>query len=113
MGSTYYSLHYHWVCSTKERRPFIQPDWRPRLHEYLGGTIRGLAGVPLKIGERVIGVLNVTDDARAGPFDEEEIRLASLFADMGFAVAFPQRPGVGRSSGTYPKGLRRPRTQLS
>ena len=50
MGSTYYSLHYHWVCSTKERRPFVRPDWRPHLHEYLGGTIRGLAGVPLKIG---------------------------------------------------------------
>ena len=50
MGSTYYSLHYHWVCSTKERRPFIR-DWRPRLHEYLGGTIRGLDGTPLKVGE--------------------------------------------------------------
>ncbi len=49
MGSTYYSLHYHWVCSTKERRPFIQGNWKPRLHEYLGGTIRGLDGVPLKI----------------------------------------------------------------
>jgi putative transposase len=50
MGSTYYSLHYHWVCATKERRPFIQPVWRPQLHEYLGGTIRGLEGVPLKVG---------------------------------------------------------------
>jgi putative transposase len=50
MGSTYYSLHYHWVCSTKERRPFLRDDWRPHLHEYLGGTVRGLAGVPLKIG---------------------------------------------------------------
>jgi len=50
MGSTYYSLHYHWVCSTKERRPFIRLSWRPRLHEYLGGTIRGLDGVPLKVG---------------------------------------------------------------
>jgi REP element-mobilizing transposase RayT len=50
MGSTYYSLHYHWVCSTKDRRPFIRPDWRPRFHEYLGGTVRGLAGVPLKVG---------------------------------------------------------------
>ena len=50
MGSTYHSLHYHWVCSTKERRPFIRPEWRPRLHEYLGGTVRGLEGVPLKIG---------------------------------------------------------------
>jgi len=50
MGSTYYSLHYHWVCSTKERRPFLQNDWRSHFHEYLGGTVRGLAGVPLKIG---------------------------------------------------------------
>ena len=50
MGSTYYSLHYHWVCATKERRPFIQSDWCPRLNEYLGGTIRGLAGVPLMLG---------------------------------------------------------------
>ncbi len=50
MGSTYYSLHYHWVCSTKERRPFIKPSWRQSLHEYLGGTIRGLEGTPLKIG---------------------------------------------------------------
>jgi len=50
MGSTYYSLHYHWVCSTKVRRPFIRSDWRPRLHEYLGGTIRGLDGVALKVG---------------------------------------------------------------
>jgi len=49
MGSTYYSLHYHWVCSTKERHPFIQSHWRSRLHEYLGGTIRGLAGVPLNL----------------------------------------------------------------
>jgi putative transposase len=38
------------LCSTKERRPFLRDDWRPHLHEYLGGTVRGLAGVPLKIG---------------------------------------------------------------
>jgi len=50
MGSTYYSLHYHWVCSTKERRPFLRGDWRLHMHEYVGGTVRGLAGVPLKIG---------------------------------------------------------------
>jgi len=50
MGSTFYSLHHHWVCSTKDRRPFIRPDWRHSLHEYIGGTVRGLAGVPLKVG---------------------------------------------------------------
>ena len=25
-------------------------DWRARLHEYLGGTVRGLAGVPQAVG---------------------------------------------------------------
>ena len=37
MGSTYYSLHYHWICSTKDRRPFIRPHWRARFHEYIVG----------------------------------------------------------------------------
>jgi REP-associated tyrosine transposase len=49
MGSTYHSLHYHWVCSTKERRPLIR-NWRAALHQYLGGTIRGLGGVALQVG---------------------------------------------------------------
>ena len=29
MGSTFYSLHYHVVCATKDRRPFIRSGWRP------------------------------------------------------------------------------------
>ncbi len=50
MGSTFLNLHYHIVFSTKERRPLIVPAWRPRLHEYLGGTVRGLGGVPEAVG---------------------------------------------------------------
>ena len=50
MGSTFYNLHYHWVCSTKDRKPFIGAQWRARFHEYIGGTIRGLDGVAVKIG---------------------------------------------------------------
>jgi hypothetical protein len=46
MGSTYYCLHYHVVFSTKDRRLYIQNDWRTRLHDYLGGGVRGLGGVP-------------------------------------------------------------------
>jgi len=41
MGSTFFSLHYHLVFSTKERRPYIKPEWQPRLHAYLGGIIKG------------------------------------------------------------------------
>jgi len=29
MGSTFFSLHYHIVFSTKERRAFIKPEWQP------------------------------------------------------------------------------------
>lgn len=50
MASTYLSLHYHIVFGTKNREPTIDPAWRLRLHEYLGGTLRGLGGFPEGIG---------------------------------------------------------------
>ena len=50
MASTYLSLHYHLVFSTKNREALIAPEWRARLHDYLGGTIRGLAGFPEGVG---------------------------------------------------------------
>jgi putative transposase len=50
MPATYLSLHYHLVFSTKNREPFIAALWRPRLHEYLGGTISGLGGIPEIVG---------------------------------------------------------------
>ena len=52
MASTYLSLHYHIVFSTKNREPFIDSQWRPRLHEYLGGTITGLGGFSAKSRRR-------------------------------------------------------------
>jgi putative transposase len=50
MGSTFFSLHYHIIFSTKERRPVIQREWQPRLHSYLGGIIRGMNGVAESVG---------------------------------------------------------------
>ena len=50
MGSTFFSLHYHIVFSAKARIPFIQTDWRPRVHSYLGGIIRGMNGVAEIVG---------------------------------------------------------------
>ena len=38
------------VFSTKERMRWISNEWRDRLHAYLGGVVKGLAGVPLAIG---------------------------------------------------------------
>ena len=50
MPSTYLSLHYHLIFSTKNRQPAIDAAWRSRLHDYLGGTIRGLGGFPEGVG---------------------------------------------------------------
>ena len=50
MPSTYLSLHYHLIFSTKERRLLIADPWRDRLHAYLGGTVHTLGGVPQAIG---------------------------------------------------------------
>ena len=50
MGSTFHSLHYHVVFSTKERRPLLRKEWRERLHAYLGGIARNQEGVAEAIG---------------------------------------------------------------
>ena len=50
MPQTYTCLHYHLIFSTKHREPTITPDVRPRLWEYLGGTVRGLGGIPILVG---------------------------------------------------------------
>lgn len=46
---SYTNLLYHIVYATKERAPLITNALRPRLHEYLGGTVRGLDGVAIEI----------------------------------------------------------------
>lgn len=49
MAKSYTNLIYHIVFATKERRPLITNDRKPRLYEYIGGTIRGLGGISLAI----------------------------------------------------------------
>jgi REP element-mobilizing transposase RayT len=50
MPSTHLSLHYHLVFSTKNREPSMPADLRGRIHEYLGGTIRGMNGDAHAVG---------------------------------------------------------------
>ena len=59
--------HSHWAGKTK---PLSRSNFKREL------------GLPLKIGDRIIGVINIADNMKAGPFDEDEIRLVSLFADQ-------------------------------
>jgi putative transposase len=50
MPSTYSNILLHLIFSTKNRRELITPEIEPRLHEYLGGAIRGEKGVCYAIG---------------------------------------------------------------
>ncbi len=43
-------LCYHIVFGTKFRHSVITPDLKPRLYEYIGGTIRGINGHLIEIG---------------------------------------------------------------
>lgn len=40
----------HIVFSTKHRQPLIDESWRSQLHQYLGGTVRGMECVALEVG---------------------------------------------------------------
>jgi REP element-mobilizing transposase RayT len=50
MPSTYSSLLYHVIFSTKQREPLITPAWREELYGYVAGILRGQDGLPLEIG---------------------------------------------------------------
>ena len=50
MSDTHHMLLYHFVFSTKNRKPYLQPYTRNLIFEYLGGTARGLDAIPIRIG---------------------------------------------------------------
>jgi len=50
MSKSYTNLLYHIIFSTRERVPLITDSRKPRLYEYIGGTVRGLGGNSLAIG---------------------------------------------------------------
>ena len=50
MSKSYTALLYHLVFSTRDRRPWLVDAIRPRVHEYLGGVVRGEGGIALCVG---------------------------------------------------------------
>jgi REP element-mobilizing transposase RayT len=50
MPSSYTSLYYHFIFSTKERRPRITNDIQTRLYEYIGGIVAHEKGRLLTAG---------------------------------------------------------------
>ena len=49
MAQTFTHLLNHLIFSTKERRPSLKPEIRPRLFSYMGGIIRDVGGKALII----------------------------------------------------------------
>ncbi len=63
----------------------VVPDyqvWKGRAAVYANVPFHRVVGVPLKIGEKLIGVINVSDDQNVGTFAEDDIRLVTLFAEQ-------------------------------
>ncbi len=77
-------------------------QWDGRADIYHSSPFRRVLGVPLKVGGRVIGAINVTDSEKTTPFDEEEIRLVKLFADQA-AIALTNARLIERVYEEYAK----------
>lgn len=83
MGSTYASLNYHIVFSTKDRAETITNDWKDDLHAYIGGTIRNLNGKMLAIGgvsDHVHILLTLTASHRIADVVREVKKASSMWA---------------------------------
>jgi len=66
-------------------RPLMVPDyqaWEGKATAYPGIPFRQTLAVPLKVRDQVIGVLILSDDEAVGLFDDDQLRLARLFADQ-------------------------------
>ncbi|MDR3577569.1 MAG: PAS domain S-box protein [Anaerolineaceae bacterium] len=59
--------------------------WENSLEIYKGSPLRSVIGVPLKVANRIMGVIMIGDD-KARSFSNDEIRLVTLFAEQA-AVA--------------------------
>jgi REP element-mobilizing transposase RayT len=49
MAHTYSEILLHIIFSTKNRRPTIRPEFRERLHSYMGGILRSSEAIPIAI----------------------------------------------------------------
>ena len=99
MSSTYLSLHYHIVFSTKSRKPMIDASWRARLHEYLGGTANGLHAQSRGVGgtaDHVHLLLGLKSTHCLAYLMRELKKAASIWVhkDVGLA-AFAWQEGYG------------------
>jgi len=104
MSSTFLSLHHHIVFSTKERRPFLRDSWRAKMHEYLGGTVRGLGGIPESIGgvaDHVHLLVGLRATHCLADFMQEMKKATSVWAKDNHEPAFGWQDGYAAFTLSY------------
>jgi signal transduction histidine kinase len=72
-----------WVV--KHRQPLVVPDATtdPRVHPIVVEEgVKSVMAIPLIAHEKVVGVLNLFDKAKANAFGREDLRLAQVYADQ-------------------------------
>ena len=106
-------MHAHLVFATKNREQLILPEWREKLHEYLGGTVKGLGAVTQGIGgfdDHVHLLVGFKATHRLSDFMQELKKSSStwIHTEIGskkfnwqqgysaFSVSAPARPAVRR-----------------
>jgi len=69
---------------TQSGQPMMVADhtqWEGRSAAFADAPFRRVLAVPLKVQAQVMGVIEITDTEGVGLFDDDEVRLVSLFAD--------------------------------
>jgi putative transposase len=95
---TFSQLYYHIVFSTMERRPSIAELWRARLHEYIGGTVRGLGGHSVIVGgvsDHVHILLGLRPRHSLANVMREIKHESSRWIQETFGIAFAWQKGYG------------------
>ena len=112
-AKSYISMHAHIVFATKHRQKLILPSWRASLHEYLGGTAKGLGAYPQGIGgveDHVHLLIGFKATHRLSDFMRELKKASSIWIHeeiksegfswqegySAFSVSAPARPAVQR-----------------
>ncbi len=92
------NLIYHLVFSTKGRQPWLDGDVRSRVHQYIGGVIRRLGGVPLIVNgtsDHVHILAKLAQDNR--PFERPAGYQSKLvLLDSPVVPGSPRVPVAGR-----------------